>query len=313
MQLFPYQVSNRDVEFVRSRSRQIMRELGLLSLQPGISVPLAQCHAMIEIDANGTLTVQQLADILCIDKSTASRVIEELKNKNFISVAPNKSDKRSKQITLTKLGKRSLDKINLDSNIQVGQALMLLTPAEQVSVHHGLGNYAKALKRSRLLDSVDVRPIEKQDNPHVTSLIRTVMPEFGAIGPGYAINDTEVENMFSAYKGPSDRRYLVAVQNGKIIGGGGIAPLEGGPEGVCELRKMYLLPVARGMGLGNMILQTLLQFARSAKYEKCYLETLESMAAARKLYEKFEFKRIQKPMGNTGHFGCNIWYLKDLY
>ena len=86
-----------------------------------------------------------------------------------------------------------------------------------------------------------IRPVGPQDNSQLATLIRTVMPEFGASGPGYAIMDAEVDDMYGAYNAHGDRAaYWVVVDKstGELQGGGGFAPLQGGDAGTCELRKM---------------------------------------------------------------------------
>lgn len=137
------------------------------------------------------------------------------------------------------------------------------------------------------------------------------MPEFGASGPGFAINDPEVDRMTESYAPPM-AGYWVIESDGRIQGGGGFAQLEGGPEGVCELRKMYFLPELRGLGLGAKLLSLVLEEAKCAGFRQCYLETLENMHQARSLYEKLGFVKLAAPMGSTGHFGCNSWCLRDL-
>jgi putative acetyltransferase len=158
--------------------------------------------------------------------------------------------------------------------------------------------------------SFSIRAITAADNAAVTAIIRSVMPEFGADGPGFAIHDAEVNDMFGAYTHPG-RAYFVVESEGKVGGGGGVAPLDG-ESGVCELRKMYFLPELRGRGAGAALMHRCLDAARSLTYERCYLETLAGMDAAQKLYERFGFARITGPMGSTGHFGCNRFYLLDL-
>lgn len=156
-----------------------------------------------------------------------------------------------------------------------------------------------------------LRPIEPKDDTAVASVIRTVMPEFGASGPGFAIHDTEVDTMSTAYSRPR-HAYFVVEQEGRVLGGAGIAPLAGGDPSVCELRKMYFLKEARGRGVGERLLRRCLDFAREAGYQLCYLETLTGMDQAQKLYERLGFSRIPKAMGSTGHFGCNRFYTLDL-
>lgn len=156
-----------------------------------------------------------------------------------------------------------------------------------------------------------IRPIETRDDAAMASVIRTVMPEFGACGTGFAINDPEVDWMSRAYAEPRCA-YFVVEREGAVQGGGGVAPLEGGDPGVCELRKMYFLPSLRGLGAGAALMARCLAAARRFGFEHCYLETLSGMDAAMRLYERTGFRRIQGPMGATGHGGCNTFYLLDL-
>ncbi len=156
-----------------------------------------------------------------------------------------------------------------------------------------------------------LRPITAADDAAMAAIIRTVMPEFGAVGDGFAINDPEVDWMSRAYAQPRCA-YFVIEREGAVIGGGGVAPLDGGEPDVCELRKMYFLPEARSAGAGRALMQRCLDAARAAGFRRCYLETLCDMKAARRLYERTGFRLIDTPMGATGHGGCNTFYLLDL-
>ena len=157
-----------------------------------------------------------------------------------------------------------------------------------------------------------IRPIRPEDDPAVAAVIRTVMPEFGADGPGFAIHDPEVSHMSAAYGRPGCAYEVVVAEDGTVVGGGGIAPLEGGPEGVCELKKMYFLKAARGKGTGEALIRHLLGRARALGYRTCYLETLTGMDAAQALYRKVGFQALCAPMGATGHHGCDRWFALDL-
>ena len=161
------------------------------------------------------------------------------------------------------------------------------------------------------MPEVSVRPIESRDDARMAEIIRTVMPEFGASGAGFAINDPEVDWMSRSYAQPRSA-YWVVERDGVVEGGGGVAPLEGGDAETCELRKMYFLSSLRGLGAGAQVMQLSLDAARAFGFKRCYLETLGGMDAAMRLYERTGFKRIAKPMGNTGHRGCNTFYLLEL-
>lgn len=160
------------------------------------------------------------------------------------------------------------------------------------------------------MSTFQIRSIIASDNTAIAGIIRSVMPEFGASGPGFAIHDAEVDDMAAAYS-QTGCAYFVVEFDERIRGGGGIAPLLG-ESGICELRKMYFLPELRGRGAGAALIQRCLDMARELGYRACYLETLTGMDAAQKLYEKNGFQRIPAALGRTGHFGCNRFYLREL-
>ena len=145
----------------------------------------------------------------------------------------------------------------------------------------------------------------------MAAIIRAVMPEFGATGSGFAINDPEVDWMSRAYAEPR-HAYFVLERDGAVLGGAGVAPLAGGDGDTCELRKMYFLREARGIGAGTAMMAQCLHAARDFGFRQCYLETLGGMDAAMRLYERSGFHRIDQPMGATGHGGCNAFYLLEL-
>lgn len=156
-----------------------------------------------------------------------------------------------------------------------------------------------------------IRPTRPADDATIAHIIRTVMPAFGAVGSGFAINDPEVDWMSRAYTAPR-HAYFVATRDGRVLGGAGVAPLAGGDADTCELRKMYFLPEARGLGAGTAMMARCLDAARVLGFRRCYIETLGGMDAAMRLYERSGFRPIDAPMGATGHGGCDRYYLLDL-
>ena len=75
---------------------------------------------------------------------------------------------------------------------------------------------------------------------------------------------------------------------------------------------MYLLPEARGKGLGKALVNSCIDFAIKNGYKKVYLETMPELQNAVNMYEKMGFTLLQGPLGNTGHFACSIRMLKDI-
>jgi len=156
-----------------------------------------------------------------------------------------------------------------------------------------------------------IRRIRASDIEVVASIIKDVMTEFQAVGCGFSINDAEVDDMHTAYS-PEGSEFYVIELGGDILGCGGFAPLNGGEKDTCELRKMYFLPPLRGSGMGKTLLKLCLDRARDYGYRCCYLETMDGMEQARRLYEKYGFRYLDKPMGETGHTSCGTWMVKDI-
>lgn len=157
-----------------------------------------------------------------------------------------------------------------------------------------------------------LRTSRPEDNPAIAAIIRSVMTSYGAVGPGFSIEDAEVDMMHETYAVPRSLLLVVDDGEGRVIGCGGIAQLAGGDEDTCELKKMYFLPEARGLGLGRELMATLEEAARNRGYRVIYLETLGSMVEAARLYDRMQYTPLPGPMGNTGHSGCGHFYAKTL-
>lgn len=158
-----------------------------------------------------------------------------------------------------------------------------------------------------------IRKIALQDNNKVKEIILSVMADYGCIGEGYSSSDPEVESMYESYTNDESAFFVVHDQNGEVYGCGGIGPLEGGESTLCELKKMYFLKELRGLGFGQLMIDTCLRSAVDCGYRQCYLETLEAMEAANYLYHKNGFVKLQQPLGATGHSGCDAYFVKDLF
>ena len=307
------------VRSVRRASRVLLRELGFLDRgwsgheprDAGTDPGPTHTQALVEIGGHRRLAQGDLAALLRLDKSTTSRVVADLVARGWVRAVARRDDKRARELTLTPRGRAKLALVDRHASARVAQALDMLDDRARDGVVSGLLQYARVLEKSRRRAELELRPIRVADRAGVAHLIRTVMPEFGAKGPGFAILDPEVDDMFGAYRGPK-AAYWVLARGKEIVGGAGFAPLVGGDPKTCELRKMYFTPEVRGLGLGQILLHRCLEGAKKARFRQMYIETLGNMTAARALYERNGFAPLERPLGDTGHFGCNAFYLKTL-
>jgi len=161
------------------------------------------------------------------------------------------------------------------------------------------------------MQPVTIRPIQLKDNAAIARVIRLVLEDFQVPKIGTAYADAALNCMYETYQKPR-AAYYVLESNNEIIGGAGIAQLDNYEGNVCELQKMYFLPQARGKGWGTQTIDICLNQARDFGYEQCYLETMDYMNAAQKLYRKYGFKKLSGPMGDTGHYACGVNMILDL-
>ena len=145
----------------------------------------------------------------------------------------------------------------------------------------------------------------------LAKVVRDTLAEFGANHPDTVYYDATTDTLFELFQ-KKGAKYFVAELDGKVVGGGGIYPTNGLSGDTCELVKMYLLPHARGLGLGKTLIEKCLQAARENGFHKVYLETMPELKQALKVYQKFGFEYLPGPMGNSGHTGCSMWMIKEL-
>ena len=162
-----------------------------------------------------------------------------------------------------------------------------------------------------LMEHIHFRQIQESDNQSIAVIIRTSLAEFGANKPGTVYYDPTTDDLYNLFQ-TKGSVYFIAELNGNIVGGAGIYPTNNLPQCYCELVKMYLSKEVRGLGLGRHLIEKCLQWAKENNYTHCYLETMPELRKAVSVYEKFGFSYLNGPLGNSGHFGCDVWMIKEL-
>lgn len=169
-----------------------------------------------------------------------------------------------------------------------------------------------------MVNKFSIREITPVDNVEIKNIILEVSEEYKTYDPksnsgaGSGAGDPELNDIYSTYQELGAKYWVIEdVTNSQIVGGGGYKKLKGS-EDIVEMQKLFLIPEARGHGLAKKIIELILQHAKDDGYIKMYLETASQMKEAINLYEKFDFKRLEKPLGNTGHFQCSVFMSKEL-
>jgi putative acetyltransferase len=158
---------------------------------------------------------------------------------------------------------------------------------------------------------VTIRNIAREDNPALARMIRTILEEFNIPKEGTVYSDPETDHLYELFRTPGSE-YFVAEEDGVLLGGCGVFPTPNLPEGCAELVKYYVIDAARGRGLGKVLMEQTFHAAKALGYSQLYLESFPNFSKAVSIYEKAGFQYLDQALGNSGHFACNVWMLKDL-
>jgi len=162
-----------------------------------------------------------------------------------------------------------------------------------------------------LPDRLQIRPIELADVPALLKIIADSRGEYGIDAKGVPLLEPADHELYANYQ-RQRTLYFVALQEGEIVGGAGVAPLSGADPLTCELQRMYLRADARGQGIGDALLQRCIAAAKQFLYVRCYLETVTQMRPALEFYGRHGFRDLQAPLGRTGHEHNDRWMMRPL-
>lgn len=136
---------------------------------------------------------------------------------------------------------------------------------------------------------VSIRAATNDDRERIEALVFGALAEHG-LRPDPATTDADLKDIEAGYLARGGLFEVVEDEGGKMLGTCGLYPL--GDE-TCELRKMYLLPEARGAGLGKRLLERALEHARRRGFKTVTLETASVLEDAIRLYTRFGFVPVE--------------------
>ena len=160
-------------------------------------------------------------------------------------------------------------------------------------------------------EKITIRKIIAADDAKLAHIIRSSLEDFNAVKQGTVYFDKTTDHLYEVFQ-TERSSYFVATINNEVVAGAGIFPTEGLPFNTCELVKMYVSSVARGKGIGKLLLQQCIDEAKVNGFKRMYIETMPELTYAIDMYKKNGFTFISSSLGNSGHSGCDLFMIKDL-
>jgi ribosomal protein S18 acetylase RimI-like enzyme len=116
----------------------------------------------------------------------------------------------------------------------------------------------------------------------------------------------ELASLPGNYARPAGR-LLLATNGASILGVVGLRPLRGAD---CEMKRLYVRPAGRGLGVGRLLTTTLIDEARLAGYQRMLLDTLPGMTEAQRIYRSMGFREIapycENPIAGTLYMAFDL-------
>ncbi|MFS4580710.1 GNAT family N-acetyltransferase [Phaeobacter sp. C3_T13_0] len=291
------------IDGMRSSARAIVRELGFMQKGlAGTELSPSAVHAIIELGYGTVTTATDLGDLLHLEKSSVSRLVQKLAQDGLIAITMDLSDKRSRRLALTIDGQRLLREIENFGRQQLRSACDQLVDSDLAQIETGLVLFAKALRAQRQTAATSAANVEVRQGyyPGVIASVAYLHASYYSANYGFgAVFERKVATEMSEFMSRIDRPMnttFSAYRGDEPLGSVSLDGEDLG-EDVCHLRWFIVNPAAQGLGIGNLLLQSASSFVDEHKFESTRLWTFKGLDAARHLYEKNGFSLIHEAAG----------------
>ncbi len=297
---------------IRTASRELVREFGFMNhTVAGTDLSASAVHAIIEIGKADGLSSKALCDKLLLEKSTVSRLVKSLADRQEIKELRSKDDTRMKYLYLTRRGRKTLQGIDSYAEKQVSVALNQLDDHSQNLILKSLQDYSAALKATSSAGDSS-RPIDRIDfktgyTPtiigRIVEMLHSHMNKHYGFGVSFESRIAgDIAEFFTRIDGTQNETWR-AETGGQIVGSISIDGEDLGND-LAHLRWFIVSNPTRGSGIGKELLTKAVDFCDKRGFLETHLWTVKGLDAARKLYQSRGFKLAEEYYGDQ--WGTNM-------
>lgn len=272
------------IEQVRSFNRTITERLGALNdYFLGRNHPLGEARLLWEIGAEGA-EIRELRRRLGLDSAYVSRLLRSLEGQSLIVVGTSRNDGRVRQVHLTKAGRHERAELDHRADAFAHSLLEPLGESQRAKLVAAMGQVERLLIAS-LVEIVPADPTRADVKWCFERYFAELAQRFeGGFDPGRSISAHAYELR------PPTGLVLVARLREEPVGCGAMKFHENAP---AEIKRMWVAPRARGLGLGRRLLEALERHAREAGVAVLHLETNRALREAIQLYRDCGYQEVE--------------------
>jgi DNA-binding MarR family transcriptional regulator/GNAT superfamily N-acetyltransferase len=302
---------SRQIESIRSFNRFYTQRIGVLDeglLESPFS--LTEVRVMYELAHHRGITATELIASLGLDKGYLSRILKRFRSKGWLARSSAGDDARRQLLALTPAGRRAFAPLETRSRRQVRAMLAPLHESRRQLV-------LEAMQTVRTnLDTAGNSAAPVVLRAHRPGDIGWVVQRHGELyaaeydwNPEFEALVADIASKFLRNFDPRRERCWIAERDGMRLG---CIFLVASTRTTAKLRMLLVEPQARGLGLGQRLVDECVDFARTAGYRRIVLWTQSNLAAARHLYEKAGFRKTgEEAHRSFGHdLVAETWALR---
>ena len=288
------------IDQVRRFNRAVTRRIGALNdafLAGGR--PLGQARLLWEIGPGGA-DIRALRSQLDLDSGYLSRLLRALERDGLVTVVVNEADGRLRTARLTDEGLAERAELDRRSDRAAAALLQPLTGPQRRRLVAAMAEVERLLAASAV--QVGVRDPRHPDARHcLRAYVSELSGRFdGGFDPARSISAADHEMI------PPAGLFLVATLYGEPVGCGALKFHPGAP---AEVKRMWVAPAVRGLGLGRRLLTELEAHAAARGVRTLRLETNRALGEAIALYRTAGYREV--PAFNDESY-AHLWFEKAL-
>ena len=286
-------LSDNHIAAVRNFSRVYTRQIGFLrkGLQHS-KYSLTEARIVFELAHRTNLTASDLCRELDLDAGYLSRILNKLEQQNLIEKNRSDEDGRQRPRKLTHEGQKAFELLDQRSNDEVSEILNKLSSGDRVNLVDAMATIEGILDKSfKYSEPFYLRQHEAGD-------MGWVIHQHGLLYHREYGWDERFEmlvariclDFVNTYDAQREHCWIAEMQGEQV---GSIFCIREN-EDVAKLRLLLVSPKMRGSGLGTLLVNECIRFARRAGYKKLTLWTSDILVEARKIYDKADFLLVEE-------------------
>jgi len=282
-------------EAVRRFNRFYTAQIGLLDrsyLESGFS--LTEVRVLYELSHRKSATAGELSKDLGLDPGYLSRILRSFEKRGLVAKKTSSRDARQVHLSITTQGQKAFAPLDAKSHREISELLGKLNGPDQQRLIEAMRTIETVLGAAPS-PSYLLRPHQPGDMGWVIHRHGALYSQEYGYDLTFEALVAEIAARFIQNFDPKRERCWIAERDGAIVGSVFLVKKS---EKVAKLRMLLVEPSARGLGIGNRLVEECTRFARQAGYRKITLWTQSELVAARNIYRKAGYRLVKEEPQN---------------